>query len=132
MQIKRYKAVSRPKPVIAIVDDDPSFSRGLSRMLRANDFKVEVFDSCEDFIERGATYNVACIILDIHMGGMSGIELRRRLAAEGSTIPVIFMTAHDSAAVRNEAIEAGCAAFLPKPFSGQKLIDVIRTAIPRS
>jgi FixJ family two-component response regulator len=89
---------------------------------------VQVFDSGEDFIERGATYNVACIILDIHMGGMSGIELRRRLAAEGSTIPVIFMTAHDSAAVRNEAIESGCAAFLPKPFSGHELIDVIRKA----
>ena len=132
MQIKRYKAVSRPKPVIAIVDDDPSFSRGLSRMLRANDFKVEVFDSCEDFIERGATYNVACIVLDICMEGMSGIEMRRQIAAEGSTIPVIFMTAHDSDVVRNDAIEAGCVAFLPKPFSGHELIDVIRTAIPRS
>jgi FixJ family two-component response regulator len=120
--------LSKPRSVIAIVDDEPSFSRGLSRLLGAHDFKVQVFDSGEDFIERGATYNVACIILDIHMGGMSGIELRRRLAAEGSTIPVIFMTAHDSAAVRNEAIEAGCAAFLPKPFSGHELIDVIRKA----
>ena len=72
---------------------------------------------------------MACIVLDIHMDGISGIEMRRRLAAKGSTVPVIFMTALDSAAVRKEAIEAGCAAFLPKPFSGHELIGAIRKAI---
>jgi FixJ family two-component response regulator len=124
--------LSKPRPIIAIVDDEPSFSQGLSRLLGAHDFKVHIFDSSEDFIERRATHNVACIILDVHMGGMSGIDLRRRLAAEGSTIPVIFMTAHDSVAVRDEATEAGCAAFLTKPFSGHELVDVIRKATARS
>lgn len=102
--------------------------RGLRRLLDTHDFMTEVFDSGEAFLERGATNDVACIVLDIHMGGISGIEMRRRLAAMGSTIPVIFMTALDSAAVRKEAIEAGCAAFLPKPFSGRELIGAIRKA----
>jgi FixJ family two-component response regulator len=116
------------RKLIAIVDDEPSVLRGLSRLLNTHNFKTEVFKSGEAFLESGATNDVACIVLDIHMGGISGIEMRRRLAARGSRIPVIFMTAIDSAAVRKEAIEVGCAAFLPKPFSGQELIGAIRKA----
>jgi len=110
------------------VDDEPSVLRGLSRLLHTRDFKTEVFHSGEAFLQREATDDVDCIVLDIHMGGISGIELRRRLAAMGSTIPVIFMTALDSPAVRKEVMEAGCAAFLPKPFSGHELIGAIQKA----
>jgi FixJ family two-component response regulator len=117
-----------PEQIIAIVDDEPSVLRGLRRLLNTRGFKAEIFDSGEAFLERGTTSDVACIVLDIHLGGISGIEMRRRLVARGSTIPVIFMTALDSAAVRKEAIEAGCAAFLPKPFSGSELICAIRKA----
>jgi FixJ family two-component response regulator len=116
------------RKTIAIVDDEPSVLRGLSRLLHTSDFNTEVFNSGEAFLERGATNDVACIVLDIHMGGISGIEMRRRLAARGSTIPVIFMTALDSPAARKEASEVGCAAFLRKPFSGHELIGAIRKA----
>ncbi len=120
--------MTTPRQVIVIVDDEPSVLRGLSRLLDTHHFKTEVFQSAEAFLDHGTTTDVACIILDIHMDGISGIELRRRLAARGSTVPVIFMTALDSAAVRKEAIEVGCAAFLPKPFSGHELIGAIRKA----
>ena len=116
------------RKTIAIIDDEPSVLRGLSRLLGIHHFKTEAFKSGEAFLERGTTTDVACIVLDIHMGGISGIEMRRRLAARGSTIPVIFMTALDSPAVRKEASEVGCAAFLPKPFSGHELIGAIRKA----
>jgi FixJ family two-component response regulator len=120
--------LSTPKKLIAIVDDEPSVLQGLSRLLGTHDFKTEVFRSGEAFLEADATNDIACIVLDIHLGGISGIEMRRRLAARGSTIPVIFMTALDSDAVRKEAYEVGCAAFLPKPFSGPELIGAIRKA----
>ena len=72
--------------------------------------------------------DMGCIVLDIHSGGMSGIELRRQLKVMGSTFPVIFMTALDTAAVQKRATDLGCAAFLQKPFAGQLLIDSVRNA----
>jgi FixJ family two-component response regulator len=114
--------------VVAIVDDDPSVLRGLKRVLDASGFITKVFQCGEAFLGRDSASGVTCIVLDIHLGGISGIEMRRRLTAMGSTIPVIFMTAHDTAAVRREAMDAGCAAFLRKPFSGNVLIDAIRKA----
>jgi len=114
--------------IIAIVDDDLSVLRGLTRLLNNLHFKTEVFSSAEAFLQRPESSEVSCVVLDIHLGGMSGIEARRRLSARGSTVPIIFMTALDSAAVRKEAIEVGCAAFLPKPFSGNELLNAIRNA----
>jgi FixJ family two-component response regulator len=122
--------LSENKNVIAIIDDEPSVLRGLKRLLDASNFNTAVFDSGEAFLERGITSDITCIVLDIHLGGMSGIDMRRRLKAQGSTTPVIFMTALDSPEVRNQAANAGCAAYLPKPFSGAALIDAIRKATP--
>lgn len=116
------------KQTIAIIDDEPSVLRGLARLLNNLHFKTEVFSSAEAFFERAESSDVACIVLDIHLSGMSGIQARRRLSAQGSTVPIIFMTAIDSAAVRKEAIEVGCAAFLPKPFSRNELVGAIRKA----
>ena len=120
--------MSTKRKIIAIVDDEPSVLKGLKRLLNASDFNPEVFNSAEAFLQRGDVSDVACIVLDINLGGMSGIEMRRRLKAMGSAIPVIFMTARDTAAVRSEAMDAGCAAFLQKPFSGQVLINSIKDA----
>jgi len=117
-----------PTPVVAIIDDEPSILRSLSRLLTIHQYKTEVFSSGEAFLERTKASDVACIVLDIQLGGMSGIELRRRLSAKGSTVPIIFITALDSATVRKEAIEVGCAAFLPKPVSGRELVDAIKRA----
>ena len=115
--------------VVAIVDDDPSVLKGLKRLLHACGFKTEVFDSGEAFLEREKASEPACVVLDIHLGGISGIETRRRLTASGSSIPVIYMTALDTETVRREATASGCAAFLRKPFSGNVLIDSIRNAM---
>jgi len=114
--------------VIAIIDDETSVLKGLKRLLDASNFATEIYASAEAFLGRGDMSDVSCIILDIHLGGMSGIELRRRLKAMGSMIPVIFMTALDTAAVRSEANSLGYAAFLQKPFTGQLLIDSVRNA----
>jgi FixJ family two-component response regulator len=120
--------LAQKKNVIAIIDDEPSVLRGLKRLLDASNFNTEVFNSGEAFLERGSSSDIACIVLDINLGGMSGIDMRRQMKAQGSTIPVIFITALDSPQVRNQAADAGCAAYLPKPFSGVVLIDAIRKA----
>ncbi len=116
--------------MIAIVDDEPSVLRGVTRLLATHHFKTESFSSGEAFLERSQMSDIACIVLDINMGaGMSGIDMRRLLTARGAKAPVIFITALDSPAVRKDAMEVGCAAFLPKPFSGQELIGAIQKAI---
>ena len=120
--------MQHPAKIIAIVDDEPSVLRGLSRLLGTHDFKTEVYISGEAFLARDTTTDVACIVLDINLAGISGIETRRRLTARGSKIPVIFMTALDSTEIRKEALDAGCVALLPKPFSGHDLIGAIRKA----
>jgi FixJ family two-component response regulator len=114
------------KKRIAIVDDEPSVLKGLKRILDASGFTTEVFNSAEAFLDRDSASDVACIVLDIHLGGISGIEMRRWLKAMGSATPVIFMTALYTIEVRREAMDAGCAAFLQKPFSGHELINSIR------
>lgn len=121
-------SVSSERQVVAIVDDEPSILRGLKRLLDVHGFAVEIFPSGEAFLERGDIGDVSCVVLDIHLNGMSGIEIRRRLAAASHAVPVIFMTALDSAAIRKEAIDTGCAAYLHKPFPGRELIDAIRKA----
>jgi FixJ family two-component response regulator len=119
-------------PLIAIVDDEPSVLRALQRLLDGYKLKTETFESAEAFLERDHIDDVSCIVLDINLRGMSGIEMRRRLAAEGSATPVIFMTALDSPAVHQEAIGVGFAAYLHKPVSGQELIGAIQHAIQGS
>ena len=118
--------------IIAIIDDEPSVLRSLKRLLASHHFRTEVFSSGEAFLARPKTNDVACLVVDIHLGGMSGIEVGRRLAESGSLVPIIFITALDSAAVRREAIEVGCAAFLPKPLSGQELVGAIQKAMSPS
>ena len=114
--------------VVAIVDDDPSVLKGLRRLLGAYGFITETFNSGEAFLERSKAAEPACVVLDIDLGGISGIETRRRLSARGAEIPVIYMSALDSAATRKEAAVSGCSAFLRKPFSGNVLIDAIQMA----
>jgi FixJ family two-component response regulator len=110
---------------IAVVEDDPSMLQGLSRLLSAHGFRVVGFTSAESFLDDVAQSEAACLVVDIHLGGISGIDLKRRLIASGSDFPVIFMTAIDSEATRQEAVEAGCVAYLRKPFLARLLIDAI-------
>ena len=121
--------VEADKKVVAIVEDDASMLKGLARLLSAHGFATEVYTSAEAFLAAAAASAAGCLVLDINLGGISGIELRRRLAAAGSRLPVILMTAIDSDVVRKEAAEAGCIAYLRKPFPARQLIDAIGKAV---
>jgi FixJ family two-component response regulator len=117
--------MSTQRKLVVIVDDDPSMLKGVERLLTAKGFDTKVFPSAEAFLEHPVRHGAACFLLDIHLGGISGIELRRRLAAAGCTVPVIFMTAFDDEPTRREAVEAGCIAYLHKPFPAHQLIGAI-------
>jgi len=99
--------------------------QGLKRLLSAHGFRVRTFASAESFLDGIANCEVDCLLLDIHLGGISGIDLLRRLTSSGTDLPVIFMTAIDSQATRQEAFDAGCIAYLKKPFLAKLLIDAI-------
>ena len=116
---------SKRPQVVAVVDDDPSMLKGLERLLSAHGFVTEVFTSAEAFLEGAAASAATCLVLDIHLGGISGIELRRKLAAAGSPLAVIFITAVDDKTIEQEALDAGCVAFLRKPFPARLLIEAI-------
>jgi FixJ family two-component response regulator len=112
---------------IAIIEDDASMMQGLNRLLSAHGFCVQRFTSAESFLDDIVTCEAKCLVVDIHLGGMSGIDLKRRLASSGRNMPVIFMTAIDSEATRLDALDAGCIAYLRKPFLAKLLIDAINS-----
>lgn len=121
--------MSEHKMHVAVVDDDDSFARALSRLLRASGFEVVVYRSAEAFLARTPLSSPACMVLDIQLGGISGLELRQRLTSSGSTTPVIFVTAHDEPEVRDQARQVGCAAYFRKPVQGKLLVEAITTAV---
>jgi FixJ family two-component response regulator len=121
-------SVLKRRKIVAVVDNDPSMLRAAETLLDAHGFATETFASAEEFLNRGAATQVDCLLLDIYLGGMSGVKLRRQLEASGSTLPVIFMTAHDDEAIRRQALKAGCVAYLRKPFQGRQLIEAIEKA----
>ncbi|WP_409190330.1 response regulator transcription factor [Bradyrhizobium sp. RDM4] len=111
--------------IVIVVDDDASFLKGVARLLALDGIEAGTFSSAEALIESGRAQTATCLLLDINLGGISGIELYRRLTASGSKCPVIFMTANDHVATRHEAVDAGCVAYLRKPFARQTLRDAI-------
>ena len=117
------------KPLVAIVDDDPSVRKALARLLTAAHFEVDCFPSAQDFLATGLARAPACLILDIHLGGMSGFELQEHLAASGAGVPAIFITAHDDAATRARACQVGAAGYLRKPFDQHALLQAIYQAM---
>ncbi|MGO6855380.1 response regulator transcription factor [Rhizobium beringeri] len=114
---------------VAVVDDDASLRRSLGRLLNAYGFLAMEFAFAEAFLARDPKTAIDCLVLDIDLGGMSGIDLQRRLKAEGTTLPVIFITALETASVKAEAEKAGCVAYLQKQFSGAALIAAINKAL---
>jgi len=112
-----------------VVDDDDSFGRAIGRLLRAAKFEPLVYTSAEAFLGDTTHAPADCLVLDVHLGGMSGLELRRHLTAMGNTTPVIYVTAHDEPKVREEAEQVGCAAYFRKPVPGQSLIKAISEAV---
>jgi len=118
-----------PGRFIAIVDKDRSVRRALGRLLQAHGFRTQAYASAEAFLLRGRTDEPACIVLDIELDGMSGMELLDRLKADGSSRPVVVITAVDSESTRRRTLEAGCVACLQKPFSADLLLAAITKAI---
>ncbi|MGO6738326.1 response regulator transcription factor [Rhizobium ruizarguesonis] len=114
---------------VAVVDDDASLRRSLGRLLNAYGFPVKEYASAEAFLARDPKTAIDCLVLDIDLGGMSGIDLQRRLKAEGTTLPVIFITALETVSVKAEAEKVGCVAYLQKQFSGAALIAAINKAL---
>ena len=117
------------KPYVAVVDDDNSFARSLERLFRASGFRVDTYPSAEAFLAPTPRPQPDCLVLDIQLGGMSGLDLLRFLREVGDLAPVIFVTAHDAAGVRREAEQGGCAAYLLKPVRGKALLEAVNTAI---
>lgn len=113
---------------VFIVDDDPSMLTGMKRLLREHGFNARPFGSGAALLSDGDFGTAFCVILDINLNGQSGIELRRDIANKDSRLPVIFITGNDSDANRSAAIEAGCIAYLTKPFSARSLIEPVEQA----
>jgi FixJ family two-component response regulator len=117
--------------LVAIVDDDPSLRRSLGNLLTSAGFRVTAFASAEAFLASAARASIGCLVLDLRLDGMSGLDLLRRLADTGSRIPVIVLTAHGDERARQRALRDGALAFLGKPVSGDVLLDAVREALRR-
>jgi FixJ family two-component response regulator len=119
-------------PIVYIVDDDLSVRRGFARLLQVAGLRVQSFASAESFLDADTRGNDACVVVDIHMEGLSGTELQERLAARKPAIPVIMISAGDAPEIRKVAQRSGVAAFFRKPVDGQALLDAIYWALAES
>jgi FixJ family two-component response regulator len=119
------------KPIIACVEDDVSAREALESFLKAFGFAPEVFSSAEEFLQSDRLDETSCLITDVHLGGISGLQLQSRLAASGFRIPVIVITGFSDDRVRERALSAGAAGFLNKPFNTKDLVTCIRSALDR-
>ena len=115
--------------LISIVDDDDSVRESLSGLIRSVGFRVMVFASAEEFLNSNHFSDTDCLILDVRMPGMNGLDLQRRLAASHMSIPVIFITAHGDEEARVRALNGGAVEYLLKPFSEDALLKAIDTAL---
>ena len=114
---------------IFVVDDDPGVLKALSRMLRAEGWSVETFDSADAFLARPDHTGDGCLVLDVTMPGLDGLELQRRLAEAGQSLPIVFVTGHGDIPMSVQAIKAGAKDFLTKPVQAQALVAAVRAAI---
>jgi FixJ family two-component response regulator len=117
---------------VAIVDDDESVQRSLQDLIESDGLSALCFSSAEQFLDSQARSKVACLIADIRMPGMSGLELQAKLKAERCRVPVIFITAHGDAEMRTLAMGDGAVEFLTKPFNDAVLLEVVHAALERS
>lgn len=133
--MQRPIALRKSKPLIAIVDDDESVCRAVRRLVRSLAMNAETFSSGQDFLDllhAMPSFEPDCLILDVQMPGMNGLDVQERLTRDGKTIPVIFITAHDEVEVREKALSIGAVAFLRKPFNDQLLIKTMNEALKHS
>ncbi len=117
---------------VAVIDDDPSLCRSLARLLHLSGFQVITFESAEQFLGDPLRGHFGCLLVDIQLGGMSGIEMHRKLVADGDRTPVIYITAFDDPRAHSDAALLGCAGYFRKTDAGQDILDAVRrvTAVP--
>jgi len=116
-------------PLISIIDDDEAIRRSLDDLIRSAGLRARVFSSAEAFLQSNQMSEIDCLILDLCLPGMSGLELQRQLAEGNFDLPIILMTAHDRGDQRRQAVEAGAVAFLNKPFEEADLLNAIDRAL---
>jgi FixJ family two-component response regulator len=127
--------ISRPiaeESLVAIVDDDASVRQSARRLIRSFGYRAEAFGSAEEFLDSGQAKKTACLILDVRMPRMDGLELQRRLAGSKPPIPIVFITARASEEEERRALQAGAVAFLRKPVEKEALLRVLGTVLERS
>jgi len=120
--------MSQKSVTVYVVDDDESIRRALKRLLRSAGYQAVTFESAEDFMEATSCSGEGCLVLDIRLPGMTGLDLQEKLASSGAKYAVIFMTAHDNPQWQERAKKAGALAYLRKPFDEQSLLGAIQLA----
>jgi FixJ family two-component response regulator len=114
--------------LISIVDDDESVRRTTKLLVESFGYRAAVFESAQSFLKSSQLYETSCLVVDVQMPGMNGLQLQSQLAAEGHSIPIIFITAYSDNESRRLAMQAGSAAFMDKPFSDEQLLKNIQSA----
>src|SRR2546430_4322981 len=123
--------MSNVAPVVFVVDDDPSVRRAIQRLVESIGLQVELFASAQEFLRSKRPDAPSCLVLDIRLPGISGLDFQRQLAEANIHIPIIFITAHGDIPMSVRAMKAGAVEFLTKPFRGRSLLDAVRAAIER-
>ncbi len=117
--------------IVAVVDDDPSAREGLSSLLRSAGLRVETFASGQQFLSRGGADAPSCLVLDLQLPGLSGLELQKHMAEAGQEIPIVFLTGHGNIPASVQAMKAGAVEFLTKPVDDRELLQAIQEAVER-
>jgi FixJ family two-component response regulator len=121
--------VAMTSGLISVVDDDESIRRTTTFLIESFGFRAAAFESAENFLKSGQLHETSCLIVDVQMPGMNGLELQSELAAAGYDIPIVFVTAYDNKVSRQQAMQAGAVAFLAKPFGDEQLLQTVRLAL---
>jgi len=123
--------MSEAAPLALVIDDDPSLRKALRRLLQAHGLRVETFASAEQFLEYAVPDAPACLVLDVQMRGLSGLDLQRALAERNARLPIVFLTGHGDIPMSVRAMKAGATDFLAKPCKGPDLLAAVQQAIAR-
>lgn len=121
--------VARAKDLVVIVDDDESVRNAVHGVLRSVGLKTQTFSSAEEFLASGQQTETGCLITDVQMPGMTGLELQARLVEENRGIPIVFITAYGTPRMRAQALQAGAVDILGKPFNDEALLETVRAAL---
>jgi FixJ family two-component response regulator len=123
--------MAEPESMVFVVDDDPSVCRSIERLVEPAGFKIQSFRSAAQFLAQGRPSSPACLVPDVRLPGLSGLDLQRELTNSGIQLPIIFITGHGDIPMTVRAMKGGAVEFLTKPFHGAQLLSVIRAALER-